>query len=946
MKLENEEKLRLSVLLYSGLKKISSVIESNISYDAILGDRLKKSEYQVLLNSAGKVNVNAAQDFLINKLKILKCKAYVIPNLEFDTILAYGSTKNNLREIRFFSETARLEGYEPVLSNIAQWKFSKEVVRLEKSDLLDAFLYSVLRFFNKKDGEISLSLVHQMLGYYVAALRMFDVFTKLRSSKLIVANDHSPIPVAVHKIATFFDTKVCYVQHAEVTGSFPRLDFDYSILRNNISKQTYLAIGSPRGVIQIIDRDREKTRTSNTAISVKESMELIKNEEYPLIIIYLSAVYNQDELLKLYKAIQHLDHNIQVLVKLHPSQNYSSFFSKNNIDVTGEHVDVSHIAICGNSSVVIELMKKGCLVFQCFALDFIADDYYGFRKKGLVISLSYQDIVKKFWKNIDLSYFNEPVWAKYDPGAGSSENMLDFHRVPVFFKIFFEKSFSDNDFKRQSFLRDLNCFPLTLILNERSGTNYYDKLMIKNELELLFNKRDPLINNLCAQHDASICQSFFDFWIITKKIEWNGFIPNIQILEALIKFIKNLGSESSLVDNKKLVLWCEKKIFTIIIRNFSPKYLIDFLLSCAHLCVSNLTTNQKVSFVNYTLGNPNYAKALKIFFDVGHQSVSRFERLKIDVQCALVDSSGQYLYSDYKKIEQQFLECLPSISEQYKNSMMSLHQLIAGRDKFINVKLSMSERESFLNLVERYLISKNGFSFIRLGDGEGFVFKSENGLYTDSDSLNRQRHWWGCEIPVALEEQLREDIKIAICNADVIGIPSVHRFLRDSSDKTSSLSQTIQGRGLISVIEGMKKLDDGKMLYSDNMLNIYCLNEMSILCRLANFASRVIVVNSGDPDVVLQCLSPYFEFHHIPVPTHFKTSSNSNYTHKSKPLPYLYKDIEQQIEKLTVPGTLVLVGAGLAGKTFLNIAKQQGGVGLDLGSAMDQFIGGNIHSLY
>jgi hypothetical protein len=47
-----------------------------------------------------------------------------------------------------------------------------------------------------------------------------------------------------------------------------------------------------------------------------------------------------------------------------------------------------------------------------------------------------------------------------------------------------------------------------------------------------------------------------------------------------------------------------------------------------------------------------------------------------------------------------------------------------------------------------------------------------------------------------------------------------------------------------------------------------------------------------------------------------------------------------------VPGSLVLVGAGVAGKSFMDIAKKHNSVGLDLGSAMDQYIGGEIHSLF
>jgi hypothetical protein len=85
---------------------------------------------------------------------------------------------------------------------------------------------------------------------------------------------------------------------------------------------------------------------------------------------------------------------------------------------------------------------------------------------------------------------------------------------------------------------------------------------------------------------------------------------------------------------------------------------------------------------------------------------------------------------------------------------------------------------------------------------------------------------------------------------------------------------------------------------------------------------------------------------HVTIPTHFRTSRNGKYHVSDQPLPLIYEAIDNEVRQMTSPGTLVLVAGGVVGKIFIGTAKEAGGVGLDLGSIMDEWLDAGIHSLH
>ena len=123
-------------------------------------------------------------------------------------------------------------------------------------------------------------------------------------------------------------------------------------------------------------------------------------------------------------------------------------------------------------------------------------------------------------------------------------------------------------------------------------------------------------------------------------------------------------------------------------------------------------------------------------------------------------------------------------------------------------------------------------------------------------------------------------------------------------------------------------------------------NNIDVIRDLSKLSKKVVVVSSGSEDAIKSAFADVSDALHIPIPTHYKTSLNSNYVSLSNPLPFIYKDIINQMESVVEPGDLVLIGAGVAGKVFVHAAKRCSAVGIDIGSAMDEYVGGGIHSLH
>ncbi|MGP8291670.1 hypothetical protein ACT3OH_15510 [Vreelandella zhanjiangensis] len=922
-----------TVLIFkSGFFKVASVIDANQNYGSILGSRIDKYEYEAVSDKSGHIHVDKALEYLENSLK----KKSVVKKIFPTSCLAlkqfcYGSTKNNKREFKFFEKKAKELGCSLNWVNIEE--FPSKRVKVENALLKEEITSAYSEFLHGRKF-VSKSILHQTTSYALSLLAAWETLHEIVPSLLVVANDHSPIPVAFAKVAELKGAKVAYLQHAEVTDSFPALDFSYSILRNKISFDTYARKGISGKAIYC-----DRLAVGLTKEDLLERFNKLKFNEHVSVVIYPSSIFNDQSYRKLVDVLAHNHFVSSLSVKFHPSFKDFDRVRDDRVTVLEAMPDEPHVAICGNSSVVVELSANGNFVFNCFDLDDIIHDYYGFVKKRISNKLELEDASSQFWKSVAIEEII-PSLSDYIPSIRSPRNQLEFYRAKEVFLEMLSQNVME-DIRPIWFERDVFLFSKPLLSLLRKGQSIpYDDFWIIVNLNKLFDNRDIRLQTLYTEAKLDECNSILEFWLNTKVMEWNGRIPSPVQLSAHVSFVKNFKY------HRKLKGWLELKCFDIILRFGKFGQVDDFLKSASILNVYNLGINKKIAFLNYINSNEEQRDSLVQFYDVNKDmSLTGLDKVKIMVQ-ADVEIANYSMFQSYRDVEEAFMKAHPRLSQEYMDLVRAPYQDFGDRACLIDIKRNRGEEQKFIDLIKQKLNSGDGFSFIRLSDGEGFIFQNLSDHFTINDSSNRQRHWWGEEIPAEIRDELLFDLLEAVEAADVLGIPSIYRFVRDHSDKTFSLKQSLQGRGLVAVLAGLRYIDTPNKLYTDDKANIATFNRMEIVSALAKQAQKVIVVNSGSAASVKQAFSDFFEFEHIQVPTHHKTSLNDKYHSSPRPLPYVYREVVAKIEASTTQGTLVLVGAGVAGKVFMHAAKKRGGVALDIGSAMDQFLSGGIHSLF
>lgn len=928
--------------IVSGMDKVAAVIESNPGYDHILGSRLDKPAYRAIeANTSGAlIDKQAMAEFFAHSIHSHRPRVFEVPKAILDSpVLSFGSTANNRRELLHLKGLFEANQIPLDVHNLHDFKYVKSDA--EFSGLRETICLGFQEFLTSR-SELSTGLLHQLVSYGQFYLAAYETLSKSSSDCLVVANDHSPAPVAYAKTAAYFRKKVIYIQHAEVTHNFPALDFDLSILRNRVSKETYESIGSPKGQVVVSPRS-QSLFDRDTITSIRKS--LMNSNQFPAH-IYPTSVSSIEEVWKLYKALDSNPYISRTAVKLHPSVKVDDLYLQRGMQVEKTTPAYAHLAVCGNSSVAIELLATGSLVYQCFDLDQITPDYYGFVKRGLVQKVTSADIAEPSWRpGEDTPAVVPSVLDDYLPNSRSIEGVTDSLKMKRLLLENTSKKPLDDRLERrlkdeEELLRDVYCNPRALIESSRNNVNLYgdDSWAIK-VLDSAFNRRDPRLLQAYDMVGVETANSVIEFWLVAKAIEWTGRTPDSDGVARLTDYALSYCA------NTKAEKWLESKMFDLLLRYAQPQALINFMGRAKHVTPNSIRANKSVAFYRYMNRHPKWRKELSSLHDPESHNPASLDRLKVSVQ-GLRRVDGELEYRDFRAVEEEFLRAHPVISQEYRDLVQSVYEKFGDRACFIDVERDESQRLDILNLIKQKLVHRSGFSFIRLSDGEGIIFREDSNFFTGEDSQNRQRHWWGQEIHPSTLDGLMGDLQESVQEADILGIPSVYRFLRDHSHRTKSLSQNVQGRGLLSVIQGVARYDDGEKLYTDDKANIVLFNDIETIRQLAGLGNRLVVVSSGSQESVQEVFGWSPGMLHVSVPTHYKTRSNPKYQHAGLPLPFVYRDIDEHLASVLSPGDLVLVGAGVAGKVFVRTAKRHGCVGVDIGSAMDQLLKAGIHSLF
>ena len=213
-------------------------------------------------------------------------------------------------------------------------------------------------------------------------------------------------------------------------------------------------------------------------------------------------------------------------------------------------------------------------------------------------------------------------------------------------------------------------------------------------------------------------------------------------------------------------------------------------------------------------------------------------------------------------------------------------------------------------------------SVIRLGDGEGAVMGYPT--VTDRKDVNRSLRIWLRTIDVPEGDVLRlaKELKRAIRNADVLGVPRDKQLASDLHLWQAVMDALerfqLVGPGAALTHTALHRLLQHGLLYRPLLEGVDFVGVIS--CR------RV-----SDP---LRELFGVAEVQWYGVRGELEDTGDI-------PTPHFPEGFEELRETLRVPypGALFLVGAGVFGKIYCHWIKERGGIAVDIGSIFDSWAG-------
>jgi len=1070
-----------------GFSRFVRPIDANTEYDVLLAGRLGadfmrdfagQQPLEEKRRLACAYNYNALQSKVVKAIRLTRA----IP-------ACYGSTRNNLREFEWLDRLCADIGLRIIRNNFHEYARTKvELADVRLDDWLRVLLHDVAAFYQARES-ITPGLVHQQLLYTQTFLSYLAACAREQAvlpTLMVLANDHAPSHVAISMVMKGAGVPRLYLQHAEVTFAFPPLDFEYSVLRNDRSRQIYDLIGPAAGEVYIISRFESEFRADMLAKDRGESVSVVI---YPTGRMVADGLRNVVRTLQSNKAVD------KVYIKPHPNSYppVHTILEDVQVEIVGEVPSHDHVALVGNSSVVVELLHQGVPVYQNFDFDPVVADYYGFVREGLTTDVATDDLAERFWRPYQLDERWRAVYANLNPAAqpGHDQTIAAFlkrmtgfastigatsspvsrasavrsgirPRLRRFARIIATVSVNrfpnlaadgvrlcirhsrlvsshklvrvadaagNGDTERgatqdtavqsaivseagvgitattvASFLRRLAIAPLVPLIKrspdwayffvrfalgytclasqyklESLGTRQTDALQLfarnvdvaKVELAVLtldqirgpaswmaaslrsdiFHDKELIlaVDALTKQRSLAVPEIFASLaelpensairlWCEIKRADWTRAFPSLPELQQYAQNVYAYDSDSYVRQQLEAVL------LGLIVRAGDAADLQEFFDQATRLRPERLSVKLQLDVLRKFSMFPSYgaeAVRLRALFE---RTASPFHRLKFKNLDALTGTSNSTWR--HAHAEEDFMRAAPSVlAKEFRDSVRPVYDRLRPRMRYIDLRIDSDQRAVLAGDIARSLEQGRPFSLVRLGDGEGYLFAEQGKYFSSEDATNRERHWWGTELPVDVRSRITNAARQAVAQADVIGIPVVHRFIRDLADSSPSIFATIQGRGLVQVLESIQDTASPDALFTEDRANVAMFQEHGYILDLARRAKKVVLVSSVQIEHLPDEFATIGNFVNIAIPTHSRTSGNSAYHKGDGPLPFIYQGLVERLEQHAGPQALVLVAGGLIGKIFIGAARARGAVALDIGGVVDDWVGSIMPTL-
>ena len=265
-----------------------------------------------------------------------------------------------------------------------------------------------------------------------------------------------------------------------------------------------------------------------------------------------------------------------------------------------------------------------------------------------------------------------------------------------------------------------------------------------------------------------------------------------------------------------------------------------------------------------------------------------------------------------------------------------------------NTDISAAQCRVFVSLVRDRLALREPFAFVRAGDGEAACLPYEPRLasHAKADARERERIWWGKPLAPALRARIAPAVARAIWDADCIGIPTIARFLRELRlDRPDALEHSLTGRGLRSLLYCSERIFELRSsdLADPILTSCHLHQDLAISgCyeELLDGVRELVLISchEGLADLVRARFGVGVTASLVLPADKISGPLLADAAAENANLPELLDSVIERIGDLP-RGRLVLVGAGYPGKILVSLARERGGIALDLGSIFDYWLG-------
>ena len=257
-------------------------------------------------------------------------------------------------------------------------------------------------------------------------------------------------------------------------------------------------------------------------------------------------------------------------------------------------------------------------------------------------------------------------------------------------------------------------------------------------------------------------------------------------------------------------------------------------------------------------------------------------------------------------------------------------------------KTPWSNADQLEQTIARHITSREPFSFVRCGDGEGrllgfpgyfsefTMLREVIGYQFGPSAVDKLRNVYEANRMNAILNDLRGILLPSLSSANVIGIPSpIHFAVEAKHDNVSGLLGLASAASFFYLHNNFLS---NKELLVDTFVARALLVNGGIARIVRNEVFLGIICNSSIK-VEMQARWKIPEIAEYLIPPHY-TTIGTNDVH--------YPDAFWRIcDNIDVPfqGAVFLVGAGILGKVYCEVIKQRGGIALDIGAVFDAWSG-------